>query len=440
MEMDFWLTRGNMSALLQKQPVLQFGTATNGNTTIEVDSTRTYQDIDGFGFTLTQGSAYLISRMNAADRAALLEELFGSGAGSIGISYLRVGIGATDLSTELYSYNDKPAGETDPTLSGFSLAHDEADVIPILKQILAINPGIKVLATPWSAPAWMKDNGNTKGGSLKPEYYDAYARYFVKYIQGMAAKGITVTAVTPQNEPLNAFNNPSMLMTAAQQAEFIKTNLGPAFRTANLNTKIIIYDHNADQINYPLAVLGDAGAAQYIDGSAFHLYGGEISALSQVHNAFPNKNIYFTEQYTASTGSFAGDLKWHLKNVVIGSVRNWSKVVLEWNLANDASVGPFIPGTCNTCLGAITIGNSLTRNVSYYIIAHAAKFVPAGSKRIESSASTTSLHNVAFLRPDGKKALIVLNEAAVSQTFNIKFKDRWVVTTLAPESVGTYIW
>ena len=436
-----WLTKGDKSALLEKQTtVLRFETAANSHPTIEVDSTRSYQVMDGFGYTLTQGSAYLMSRMSASERAALIQELFGSGNNAIGVSYLRLGIGASDLSTLVYSYNDRPLGEKDPTLQHFSIARDEEDVIPVLKEILAVNPGLKIMGSPWSAPAWMKDNENTKGGSLKPEYYGAYAQYFVKYIRAMLNKGILVEAITPQNEPLNPYNNPSMVMTATEQATFIRDHLGPAIRAANLPTKIIAYDHNCDRPDYPLAVLADAGARAFVDGSAFHLYGGDITALTQVRNAYPDKNIYFTEQYTASTGAFAGDLKWHTKNVVIGAARNWSKVVLEWNLANDGAIGPFIPGTCNTCLGAVTIAPGLTRNVAYYIIAHAAKFVPQGSVRIESSASSGSLHNVAFLRPDGKKVLLVLNEGTAAQTVNLKFKTKWVTTTLPPESVATYVW
>ena len=440
-EVDAWLTRGDKSALLEKQSaVLRFGTTANSYPTIEVDSTRTYQAMDGFGYTLTQGSAYLMSRMAAPERAALIQELFGSSSNAIGVSYLRLGIGATDLSTQLYSYNDRPGGETDPALAHFSMARDEEDVIPVLKEILAVQPGLKIMATPWSAPAWMKDNQSTVGGSLKPEYYGVYAQYFVKYLQAMLAKGILVEAVTPQNEPLNAYNNPSMVMTAAQQATFIKDHLGPALKAAHLPTKIIAYYHNCDRPDYPLAVLSDAGARGFVDGSAFHLYGGDISALSQVRNAYPEKNIYFTEQYTPSTGSFVGDLKWHVKNVVIGAVRNWSRVVLEWNLANDAAIGPYIPGTCNTCLGAVTLGPGVTRNVGYYIIAHAAKFVPQGSVRIESSPASGALHNVAFLRPDGRKVLLVLNEGTAAQTFNLKFKNKWVTAALAGESVATYVW
>ena len=253
--------------------------------------------------------------------------------------------------------------------------------------------------------------------------------------------GITVDAITIQNEPQHGGNNPSMVMSATEQAEFIKTHLGPAFANANISTKIIVWDHNCDHPDYPITVLNNAGANPYIDGSAFHLYAGNISALTTVHNAFPNKNLYFTEQYTSSTGDFAGDLKWHIENVIIGSMRNWSKNALEWNLANNASFGPHTDGGCTTCKGAITVNSSenFNRNVSYYIIAHASKFVPQGSTRIGSTLAS-DLNNVAFLTPNGKKVLIAVNTGNTVQSFNIKYNNEWVVTLLDAGAVGTYIW
>jgi glucosylceramidase len=257
----------------------------------------------------------------------------------------------------------------------------------------------------------------------------------------MKEEGIAITAITPQNEPLHPGNNPSMYMTALQQADFIKNYLGPAFANANLTTKIIIYDHNCNKPEYPLTVLNDLGANPYVDGSAFHLYEGDISALSTVHNAYPTKNLYFTEQYTGTSGTFDGDLKWHLKNVIIGSMRNWSKVAMEWNLANDANFRPYTPGGCSTCKGALTINgtDNFNRNVGYYIIAHASKFVPAGSIRIGSNQSA-NLNTVAFKTPLGKKVLLVENDGNTTELFNIKFNGRWFATALEAGAVATFSW
>lgn len=440
-EVDFWLT--NQSTFLQKQTgILAFGTESNSHAFIDIDTTQIFQTVDGFGYTLTGGSAFLINnRLSATNKTNLLQELFGTTGNSIGISYLRISIGASDLDATVFSYDDMPTGQTDINLTNFSLNPDKTHLIPVLKEILLINPSIKILATPWSPPVWMKSNGSTIGGSLLLQYYNVYAQYFVKYIQQMKAEGITIDAITPQNEPLHPGNNPSLLMTAPEQTNFIKNNLGPAFQAAGITTKIIAYDHNADRPDYPLTVLNDPAARAYVNGSAFHLYAGDISALSQVHNAYPDKHVYFTEQYTASNGDFTGDLKWHLKNVIIGSMRNWSRVALAWNLANDENFGPHTPGGCTTCKGALTIytGGTLIRNVAYYIIAHAAKFVPPGSVRVQSNISG-SLHNVAFITPAGKKVLLVVNDGSASTSFNIRFKNKWVTTTLGGGSAGTYVW
>lgn len=438
---ETWLTKGDQSMLLQKQSTnLVFDKGTAGFPTITVDSAVGYQPVDGFGYTLTGSSAYHINRMSAASRSDLLAELFGSGGGSVGISYLRVSMGASDLSPTVFSYDDLPAGQTDINLTNFSLSKDTVDLVPVLREIVALNPSIKIMATPWSPPTWMKSNGNTVGGSLLTTYYSSYAQYFVKYIQAMKAKGITIDAVTIQNEPEHGGNNPSMLMTAAQQASFIKDHLGPAFQAASITTKIIVWDHNCDNPNYPISILNDAAAKAYVNGSAFHLYAGDISALSTVQAAHPDKALYFTEQWTSATGSFDGDLKWHLKNVIIGSMRNWSRTALAWNLAADATNGPYTPGGCNLCKGALTIiGSSVSRNVAYYTIAQASKFVPAGSVRIASNL-VPDLPNVAFRTPAGKKVLIVSNDGSTGIGFNIAYNDKQVLASLPAGTVATYVW
>jgi glucosylceramidase len=440
-DVAFWLTKPDKSVLLQKQNVsLIFKDTSNVYPSIIVDETKTFQSIDGFGYTLTGGSASLINGLAPAAQDALLKELFTSDSTFIGVSYLRISIGASDLSAVPFTYDDIAGGQTDADLQQFSIDKEKTDLLPVLKKIVALAPNIKILGSPWSAPVWMKTNGSFVGGSLKPEYYAAYAQYFVKYIQAMKAEGITIDAITPQNEPLHGGNNPSMVMQATEQADFIKNHLGPAFQSADISTKIIVYDHNADRPDYPAAILGDAAAKGFVDGSAFHLYGGDISALTQMHNAFPDKNVYFTEQWVGGPGNFAADLKWHVSTLIIGGTRNWSRNVLEWNLAADPDYKPHTDGGCSTCLGALTIGSGgVSRNVSYYIIAHAAKFVRPGSVRIGSEL-VNQLENVAFKTPDGKRVLIVLNTSSTPQTFNIRSNGKIVSTSLNNGAVGTYIW
>lgn len=442
-QVNLWLTSPDKAILFEKQaeplPFNTSATATNVHPTIEINEAQTYQSMEGFGWCLTGGSAQHIIRMDAASRTALLKELFGSEG--LGSAYLRVSLGASDLNERVFSYDDLPDGQTDPEMAKFDLGPDRADVIPVLKEIIAIQPTIKILASPWSPPTWMKTTNDTRGGSLKAECLPAYAKYFVKYIQAMKAEGIRIDAITIQNEPLHPGNNPSLLMLAPQQAEFIKNHLGPAFQAAKIDTKIIIYDHNADRPDYPITVLNDPDAKKFVDGSAFHFYAGKIEALSQVHDAHPDKHIYFTEQWVGAPGNLTEDLVWHVGTLIIGGTRNWCRNVLEWNMAADQNNDPHTDrGGCDMCLGTITIdGDKITRNPAYYILAHASKFVRPGSVRVDSNLPA-NLPNVSFKTPSGQIVLIVLNDATILQKFDIRFNGKSVSTSLEKGAVGTYVW
>lgn len=436
-----WTTTADQSQLLTPSSDLIFDDVDTKDSAISIDSTIVYQTIDGFGYTLTGGSAMLLTtKLDDNERTALLSELFLDDEKGIGVSYLRISIGASDLDQFVFSYDDLPTGKTDSLLTKFNLSYDTLYLIPILKQIIAINPAIKILGSPWSPPTWMKTNRQAKGGSLKSNYYGSYANYFVKYINAMAAEGINIDEVTIQNEPENPNNTPSLVMTATEQNEFIKNHLGPAFKRANNETKIILFDHNCDNPEYPISILNDPETKQYVDGTAFHMYLGEIEALNTVHEAHPDKNLYFTEQWTSGKGDFGGDLRWHVKNLIVGTTRNWSRTVLEWNLAADEKFEPHThDGGCDLCQGALTLGDSVRRNVSYYIIAHASKFVPPGSIRIASTI-TDNLYNVAFLTPAGKKVLIVVNDNDAPKSFSIIYKERAARTSLAAGAVSTFVW
>ena len=442
-EASIWLTNPDRSSLFQLQsPPTPFTNSSPASPVIDVDDTKTFQTIDGFGFAVTGGSAQLLMRMDPASRAAILHELYADDGNNIGSSYIRVSVGASDMNDHVYSYDDMPEGQTDPAMAKFSLDPDRADVIPVLKEILAINPKIKILASPWSAPLWMKTTGIARGGVLKPEYFAAYAEYFVKYIQGMEAAGIPIDTLTIQNEPLNEKNTPSMLMLESEQEDFIKNHLGPAFKKAGIKTKIVLYDHNLDHPLYPLTILRDPEANKYIDGTGFHLYGGTVDAMTQVHNEFPNKNIYFTEQsVTEHSGSPDINLSKPVARIIIGVSRNWSKNILLWNLAADPQNGPHTnDGGCTGCVGAITIdGDKVTRQVAFYTLAHASKFVRPGSVRIGSN-DLEQLPNVAFKTPKGEKVLIVSNISGAPQTFSVRDHGKSFTTSLNAGSVATYVW
>ncbi|RYE55549.1 MAG: glucosylceramidase [Sphingobacteriales bacterium] len=439
-KINWWLSNSDKSALLAKQKSVKLKNGVSlSSQVIDVSEDQKYQEIDGFGFALTGGSAQHMIRMSALERKKLIQELFGKQEGSIGISYLRLSIGASDLNDHTFSYDDVPIGQTDVELKNFSLKEDEKDVIPVMKEILAVNPNIKILGSPWSAPVWMKTNQNIQGGMLKDEYYPVYANYFVKYVQQMKQHGIIIDAITIQNEPFNDGNTPSNQFLAKQELRFIKDHLGPAFQSAGIKTKIILYDHNCDAPEYPMSILEDREARKYIDGSGFHLYAGKITALSKVHNAFPQNHIYFTEMMATDRRGF--NIANPVERIVIGATRNWSRNVILWNLAADPNNDPHTDnGGCSMCQGAITIdGNKVERNLAYYTIAHASKFVPPGSVRIESN-ETDKLASVAFKTTQNKVVLIIANKGRASETFAIRFKGKTSSFTIPKEAVATFEW
>lgn len=437
---NWWLTTNDKSALLTKQLPLTFEQLVNNNVqTIEVNPGQKYQSVDGFGFALTGGSAQHMIHMSPGERKKLIQELFATNDNNIGISYLRLSIGSSDLNDHVFSYDDVALGQTDVNLNKFSLIEDEKDVIPVLKEILAVNPKIKILGSPWSAPIWMKSNNNIQGGRLKDAYYSVYAKYFVKYITGMKQHGISIDAITVQNEPFNDGNTPSMQFLAKEELNFIKNFLGPAFKSAGIKTKIILYDHNCDAPEYPISILTDPDARKYIDGSGFHLYAGPITAMNKVHNAFPEKNLYFTEMMAVSRNDF--NVANPVDRILIGAMRNWSRNIILWNLAADPNNDPHTDnGGCAMCQGAITIdGDKIVRNLAYYTIAHASKFVPDGSVRIGSTL-TEGLSDIAFVTPEGKTVLVVANRSGSVKNFNIIYKDKVLQSMLNNGSVATFVW
>lgn len=437
MEARAWVTTADRTRLLAEESTpLLFKKGQPEGEMIEVNPRETFQTIDGFGFALTGGSAQWIIRMTPAARHALLEELFATPAG-LGISYLRVSIGSSDLNARTFSYDDLAPGETDPEMKRFDLSDDKTNVVPVLKEILQINPKIKILGSPWSAPLWMKTNGNIQGGKLKPEYYRAYALYLVKYIEAMRANGIAIDTLTVQNEPFNDGNTPSMQFFAKEEGRFIRDDLGPLFQERHIATKIVLYDHNCDAPEYPISILNDAATARYIDGSGFHLYAGPITALSKVHDAFPNKNLYFTEMMVTDRRGF--DPAEPLARIVLGAVNNWSRNVILWNLGSDANFEPHTNnGGCAFCEGAIVVeGDKVTRNAAYYTIGQVSKFVPAGSVRI---GSTQAIPNTAFKTPEGKIVLVIANTEKTERTVSIRVHGEFIQTQLAPLEAITLRW
>ncbi len=442
-------TTGDGTQLLQSQPSVNFETGgSSSGSVITVNPATQFQQMDGFGASLTDSAAWVISnKLTASQQAALWQSLFSPTAG-IGISFLRQPMGASDFAVNgNYSYDDVPAGQTDVNLTNFSIAHDTAYITPLLQQALAVNPAIKVVAVPWSAPAWMKLSGTMNGGSMNTAYFPSLAQYFVKFVQAYETQGIPIYAVLPQNEPLNSNTGyPTEYLLATDEATFIGTDLGPALNTAGLSSlKILGYDHNWDQPSYPETLLADPTASSYLAGSAFHCYAGDVSAQSTVEAAYPTKGIWFTECSGTVGSSFAGDLQWNAENLLIGATRNWARSISLWNLALDQNSGPK-NGGCTNCRGVVTIDDStspatITNNVEYYVLGHLAKFVVPGAYRIDSNTfGQGGIEDVAFQNPDGSIVLLVLNAGGNTGTFTVSWTGQNFTYSLAAGAVATFQW
>lgn len=442
---EVYQTTSDLSQKLEPQPPLTFsGTGSEAVVSFAVNPSVTYQQIDGFGASFTDSSAWLIqTRLTPAQRDETMRLLFDPVSG-IGLSFVRQPMGASDFALSHYSYDDMPAGETDPTLARFSIAHDEAYILPVLRQARALNPSLKIMASPWSPPGWMKTTGSLIKGSLLDSAASALANYFVKFVEAYEAEGVPIYAVTPNNEPLyEPGDYPGMRMEAGEQAAWIRDHLGPAFAAAGLRTKILTYDHNWDRPDYPRAVLSDPRAAALVAGTAYHCYGGEVSAQSLTHDEFPHKDIWETE---CSGGTWqTGNLLAEAASLIIGSTRHWARSVVFWNMALDQANGPH-SGGCDTCRGVVTIDHSsvparVTPTVDFYALGHASKFVTPGAHRIESGASGQSgLEQVAFRNPDGSLVLLVFNTGSNATNFDVRWEGKYLTATVAAGALVTYRW
>ena len=441
-----WLTAGDQSRVLSQEPNISIATGTDtSSTVITVDASTVYQTMVGFGAAMTDASAYLIeTKMSATQRDALMQDLFGRSSG-LGLSFVRVPMGASDFSLRQYSYDDVGANQTDSMLSRFSIAPDSAYKIPALRQALAINPQLTLMASPWSAPAWMKTTGSLIKGTLLPRHYDSFANYFARFIDAYKASGIPISAITIQNEPhFEPADYPGMRLDDTARATIIGQHVGPLLATRAPNVKILDWDHNWDEPNAPLAVLANARAAKYVSGVAWHCYAGDVPAQQSVHDQHPDKETWFTE---CSGGAWApnwsDDLKWFVGTLIIGSTRGWARGVLFWNLALDENDGPHTGG-CGNCRGVVTINSNtglVTRNVEYFALAHASKFVRPGARRIASTTDVNGLQSVAFQNADdASKALIVLNTGTAARGFAVHDASSWFRYTLPPGSVVTFSW
>ncbi len=443
-----WITTPDRRSLLATLPAIPLRAAgADSGTRIEVDPAQQFQVMDGFGAALTDASAWLIqTRLSPTQREALLQALFGRGGTGAGFSFVRVTIGASDFSRSHFTFDDRPRGQRDESLAHFSIDPHRAEMLPVLKRARAINPALTIMATPWSAPAWMKTSDSLYGGTLRPDAFRVYAEYLLKFVEAYAAEGVPVALLSVQNEPHHEPKDyPGMRFLPLQRSQFIGEHLGPllARRAANARPRILDWDHNWDEAQSPLTVLHDAVARPFIAGVAWHCYAGEVSAQSVVHDANPDKDAYFTEcAGGAWAPNFGDNLRWNVRTLVIGATRHWARGVALWNLALDERHGPHLGG-CADCRGVVTIDSAagaVTFNEEFYALAHASRFVLPGARRIASTSGVDDLESVAFRNPDGQLALLLVNSASTSRTVTVHAASRSFTTSIAPGAVVTFTW
>jgi len=443
-DVQAWVTTSDQSRLLAHESLPPFAAGKALANRIDVNAEVRYQSIVGFGAAVTDASASLIqTRLTEAQRAALLKELFGRDSG-LGLSFTRIPIGASDFSRSHYSLDDTPDGQPDPDLAHFSIEPARAELLPVLRAALAINPELRIVASPWSPPGWMKTSGSLVHGRLLPEAHPALAAYLVRFSDAFAAEGVPIYALTLQNEPdFDPPDYPGMRLEAPERARIIGEFLGPMLAKRSASPLILDWDHNWDKPASPLAVLADRQAAPFIAGVAWHCYGGSVAAQTPVHAAHPDKDAYLTECSGGGWGPDFGDsLRWFTRELIIGSTRGWSRGIVLWNLALDENHGPHAGG-CADCRGVVTIDSrtgAITRNVEYYVLAHASRFVRPGAGRISSETRVKGLSVVAFQNADGTLALIVLNDAKNQRRFSVRSAGASFDYALPAGAVATFVW
>ncbi|MFG2825279.1 discoidin domain-containing protein [Kitasatospora sp. NPDC048365] len=467
---EVWVTTPDRAELLHHRDPVAFAPGGSDRTTITVDPQQTFQSMDGFGAALTDSAAAVLAGLAPDARERAMRQLFDPEQG-IGVSFLRQPVGSSDFTaaTEHYSLDDVPAGQTDFPLAHFSIARDEQQVLPLLREARRLNPKLTVMATPWSPPAWMKTTDSLIGGRLKddPKVYDAYARYLVKFVRAYAAAGVPIDYLSLQNEPQNRRPGgyPGTDLPVEQELAVIRI-LGPLLKQASPRTKILGYDHNwithpgdvsttpageDPQTDYPYRLL-DSDAARWIAGTAYHCYAGDPSAQSKLHAAHPDKGVWFTE-CSGSHGPndtpeqiFRGTLTWHARTLTVGAPRNWAKSVVNWNIALREDGGPHLGG-CDTCTGLLTVhpDGTVTTDAEYFTIGHLSKFVRPGAVRIASTNYGTTgwngqLTDVAFRNPDGSTALVVHNENDAPRSFAVAVGGQRFEYTLPGGALATFTW
>jgi glucosylceramidase len=445
---------------LEQSSVPVYSGSNMAPTTIEVDLSSHNQTIDGFGFALTYSTCYNLLKMSQENRTAFLKRTFSTTEG-YGVSYARISIGCSDFSSTEYSLCDTKG------LENFALQSDETNyVVPVIKEILAINPNLKIIASPWTCPKWMKVSSiitknahdSWTDGHLNPDYREAYAQYFVKFVQAMKAQGISIYAVTPQNEPLNPGNCASLYMPWTEEAEFVK-KLAAAFKDNSISTKIYLYDHNYDysstssQEDYPVKIYNAIGdsfeGSELVVGAAYHDYGGSNTELSDIYSKAPTKELIFSESSIGKWNdgrNLGARLMADMQNTTLGTVNKMCKAVIVWNMMLDDKMGPNLTGGCTTCYGAVDISSSdyktLSYNSHYYIIAHMSAAASTGAVRLSVKRDTqlSGLTHAEFLNPDGTIGAVLCNSGDSKVNVTLSDGNKYFQVSVPAQGVVSCKW
>src|SRR5579863_7410054 len=413
----------------------------DGNThpMVEIDPGNWYQEILGFGGAFTDASCYLFSKLAPRDSDALLRELYGPDG--LRFSIGRACIGSSDYTTSVYSFDE--SAEPDPGLAHFSIDHDRAYILPVLRAAQDLNRDLFLFSAPWSPPAWMKFNNSMLGGSMHRKYFASYTQYFIKFLQAYATEGVTIRATSVQNEVDTDQDGtmPACIWSQQDEVVFIKNFLGPALRNASLDTKIWILDHNYNLWGRVLDQLSDPDLCKYVDGVAWHAYQGTVDAMTRVHNAFPNQHAYATE-YGAVITSADFDTDWSAWSHTFSDLlRNWARCIVGWNLALDEK------GTPNKghgqSGGIVTIHSGtqkITRCGQYWAFAHYSKVIQRGARVVASTGTMPYLDHVAVANPDGTYVLVLTNRGGLPMQVPCRFERSDLTVTLPANCVVTLLW